>query len=71
MDRASAIALVQGIMDGRYTDEAGTDAVLEALDRGLACPRGHVAGLIFWPGAPDPTAAEVVDQALGYRPFAL
>ncbi|OIJ87262.1 hypothetical protein BIV25_39220 [Streptomyces sp. MUSC 14] len=42
----------------------------EELDRAFGRPSGCVSGLIFWPKGPEATAAEVVDQALAYRPFA-
>lgn len=41
--------MVQKIMDADYADDAEVDRPLEALDRGLDCPSGHVSGLIFWP----------------------
>ncbi|WP_254399462.1 e9imm peptide [Streptomyces sp. AC602_WCS936] len=50
-------------------DEA--DGWLDALDRALACPSGHVNGLIFWPPERELSADEVVDQALAYRPIVL
>ncbi|MFI2206645.1 e9imm peptide [Streptomyces sp. NPDC020192] len=71
MDRDAAIALVQEIMNGGCSDEADDRVLLEKLDRAFGCPTGYVNGLIFWPRGPEPTAAEVVDQALAYRPFAL
>lgn len=71
MDRDAAIAMVQTIMNGGYSDEAEDRLLLEQLDKALGCPTGYVSGLIFWPKGPEPTAAEVVEQALAYRPFAL
>ncbi|QKW24103.1 e9imm peptide [Kitasatospora sp. NA04385] len=70
MTRAAAVVLVQKIMDMDYAEDAEAYGVLEALDRALGCPTGYVSDLIFWPKGPEPTAAEVVDQALEYRPFA-
>ena len=70
MTRATAVAMVQKIMDGGCADDAEADGVLEALDRGLACPSGYVCNLIFWPERREPTAAEVVEQALAYRHLA-
>ncbi|MFF5726866.1 e9imm peptide [[Kitasatospora] papulosa] len=67
MTRRTAVATVQKIMDGGCTDDAEADGLLEALDRGLACPSGYVCELIFWPNGQEPTAAEVVEQALAYR----
>ncbi|MFD9128609.1 e9imm peptide [Kitasatospora sp. NPDC059571] len=71
MTRETAVTLVQNVMDVEY-DEDEMQRVLDELDRGLGCPTGYVAGLIFWPkGRQEPTAAEVVDQALAYQPFVL
>jgi hypothetical protein len=70
VERAAAIALVQKIMNGDCPDEE-MPVLLERLDRAIGCPTGHVSDLIFGPEGPEPTAAEVVDQALAYRPFAL
>ncbi|RKT02377.1 colicin immunity protein/pyocin immunity protein [Streptomyces sp. 3211.6] len=71
MSRTAAVAVVQRIMDADYTSEEEVDGWLEMLDRALACPTGHVSDLIFWPPERDLSAAEVVEQALAYRPIAL
>ncbi|HEY9327271.1 MAG TPA: e9imm peptide [Streptomyces sp.] len=71
MSRAEAVALVQRIMDADHVSEEEANGWLDMLDRALACPTGHVSDLIFWPGKRDLSAAEVVDQALAYRPIAL
>jgi hypothetical protein len=71
MEREAAVALVQKIMNGDCPDDAEMQVLFEQLDRALGCPTGYVCDLIFWPKGPEPTAAEVVDQALVYRPFAL
>ncbi|WP_175609371.1 bacteriocin immunity protein [Streptacidiphilus griseoplanus] len=71
MSREEAVALVQRIMSGDYASEEEVDRVLEQLDSALRCPRGYVSALIFWPKRGEPSAAEVVDQALAYRPIAL
>ncbi|MFJ5230649.1 e9imm peptide [Kitasatospora sp. NPDC088391] len=71
MARATAVSLVQKIMDADYADDAEAHGALEALDRALGCPTGYVSDLVFWPEGRQLTAAEVVDQALEYRPFAL
>ncbi|MFF0295354.1 e9imm peptide [Kitasatospora sp. NPDC004614] len=70
MARATAVALVQKIMDADYADDAEACEVLEALDRALGCPTGYVSDLIFWPRGRELTASEVVDQAQEYQPFA-
>lgn len=51
-------------MDADHVDDAELAQVLEMLDRAFGCPSGYVSGLIFWPKGPEPTASEVVDQAL-------
>ncbi|MBZ6475097.1 e9imm peptide [Streptomyces griseocarneus] len=71
MSRAEAVALVQRIMDVDYVSEREAYGWLDVLDRALACPTGHVSGLIFWPPERDLSAEEVVDRALAYRPITL
>ncbi|MEU9629275.1 e9imm peptide [Streptomyces luteogriseus] len=71
MSRADAVALVQRIMQGDHASDDEVDGWLDLLDRALACPSGHVGGLVFWPPERELTADEVVDQALAYRPIAL
>ncbi|MFJ8868927.1 e9imm peptide [Streptomyces sp. NPDC102473] len=71
MAREIAVATVQKVMDTDYDDDAELARSLEMLDRAFGCPSGYVSDLIFWPKGPEPTAEEVVDQALEYRPFAL
>ncbi|MDW6057043.1 bacteriocin immunity protein [Streptomyces sp. FXJ1.4098] len=71
MSRAEAVALVQRIMDADYASEEEADNWLDMLDRALACPAGHVSGLIFRPPERELSADEVVDHALAYRPIAL
>ncbi|GGV28581.1 hypothetical protein GCM10010260_81270 [Streptomyces filipinensis] len=68
---AVAGADAAGSCAGEYADDAETSGILEALDRALACPSGYVSDLIFCPKNRNPTAAEVVDQALAYRPLGL
>lgn len=70
LSRAEAIALVRRIMAGDYVSETEADAWVESLKRSLGCP--HVTDLIFYPGDRGaPTAEEVVERALAYRPIAL
>ena len=69
--RTEAVALVQRIMDAGCVSDDDVAGWLDKLDRALACPSGHVSGLIFWPSERDLSADEVVDQALAYRPLAL
>ncbi|WP_328491646.1 bacteriocin immunity protein [Streptomyces sp. NBC_00414] len=70
MSRAEAVTLVQRIMDADHASEDEVDGWLDRLDRALACPSGHVSGLIFWPPERELSADEVVDQALAYRAIA-
>ncbi|WP_405691921.1 e9imm peptide [Streptomyces sp. NBC_01185] len=71
MAREIAVATVQKVMDADYADDAELARSLEMVDRAFGCPSGYVSDLIFWPKGPEPTAEEVVDQALEYRHFAL
>jgi hypothetical protein len=71
MSRAEAVALVQRVMDVGCASDDEVAGWLDKLDRALACPSGHVSDLIFWPRERDPSAGEVVDQALAYRPIVL
>lgn len=70
MTREAAVALVQKVMSVEFAEDE-MERVLDLLDRALGCPGGYVAGLIFWPNGQEPTAVDVVDQALAYQPFAL
>ncbi|MER7203342.1 e9imm peptide [Streptomyces sp. CB01635] len=71
LSRAEAVALVQRIMEADYASEGEVNDWLDRLDRALACPSGHVSGLVFWPPQRELSAEEVVDHALAYRPIAL
>lgn len=66
-DRAELVALVQRIVDMRYTEEELPD-ILDLLARSTACP--EVSDLIFWPKR-EMTATEIVDAALAHRPIIL
>ena len=68
MTREEAILLVRRLLEGDYADEAEGDALVDALERGLACP--HVGDYIYCDREPEITADEVVDRALAYRPTA-
>lgn len=70
MTREAAVTLVQQVMNGRCADDE-IPSVLDQIDGALGCPSGYVSDLIFWPEGSEPTAAEVVDRALAYPPFAL
>lgn len=69
--RDEAVRLVQQIMDGDYANDGEAARWLERLDRGFGCPSGYVSDLIFVHIAEEPTAAQVVDRAMAYRPIAL
>ncbi|WP_081236989.1 hypothetical protein [Streptomyces viridosporus] len=69
MNREEAIHLAQRIMDADYADDAECDAMIAALERETACP--HASDYIFWALEPPPTAEEVADRAMVYKPFAL
>lgn len=70
MNQSEAIARVQSIMTGDYASEAEADAWVDMLKRSLGCPR--IADLIFYPEDDGlPTAEDVVERALAYRPTAL
>lgn len=70
MTRQEAVLLVQQLMDGAPASEAEGDAIVEALELGLRCP--HVSDYIFYPGpGQNPSAEEVVERAMAYRPIAL
>ena len=66
-DRDELVALVQRIIDMRYSEEEMPD-ILDLLVRSTACP--NVSDLIYWPKRPM-TAAEIVDTALAHRPIIL
>ncbi|MFD4000688.1 e9imm peptide [Streptomyces rubiginosohelvolus] len=71
MSRDEALLLVRRLLnDSGETGEAEAGEILDALERGLACP--HISDYIYWslPDS-DPTPEEIVDRALAYRPIAL
>ncbi|MFE2327335.1 bacteriocin immunity protein [Streptomyces sp. NPDC059385] len=70
MTREEAVRLVQQLMNGDTASEAEGDAIIEALKLGLRCP--HVSDYIFYPGpGREPSAEQVVERAMAYRPIAL
>jgi hypothetical protein len=66
-DREELIAVVQRIIDMRYSEEEMPD-ILELLVRSTGCP--DVSDLIYWPKRPM-TSVEIVDTALAHRPIIL
>ncbi|WP_079406128.1 bacteriocin immunity protein [Streptomyces sp. 3211] len=70
MTREEAVRLVQLLMDGNTASEAEGDAIIEALELRLRCP--HISDYIFYPGpGQHPSAEQVVERAMAYRPIAL
>ncbi|KAA6199441.1 e9imm peptide [Streptomyces parvus] len=71
MSRDEALSLVRRLRaESGETGEAEVDEILDALERGLACP--HISDYVYWPlPGTDPTPEEIVDRALAYRPIAL
>ena len=67
LDRAELIAIVRRIMDADGT-ESEIDALITTLESNV--PHPSVSDLIFWPqDGVEPTAEQVVDVALAYRPI--
>jgi len=71
MTRDKATVLVQRITDADYVDDREASQWLDTSGRALGCTAGYLSDLIIWPPGGDPTAAEIVDQALTYQPIAL
>lgn len=71
-DRERLVQLVARLVDADFRSEEEADALLSELDASV--PHPAVTDLIYhWEDSFDhePTASEIVDRALGYRPFAL
>lgn len=71
MSRDEALLLVRRLLnDSGETGEAEADEILDALERGLACP--HISDYVYWPLLDSaPTSEGIVERALAYRPIAL
>ena len=74
LDRQQLISLVEKIMRGEGSEEE--IAMWRTLiDRSVPCPDGYVFDLIFYPHSNglegNPTAQEMVDRALSYKPIQL
>lgn len=70
--RERLIGLVQRIMDGDYSDGEEVDCLVAEFAAAVLHP--DASSLIFWPSDGfdrEPTAAQVVDRALSYRPIEL
>lgn len=67
LDRTELIAIVQRIMDADGT-ESEIDALIDTAESNV--PHPGLTDLIFWPqDGHEPTAEQVVDVALAYRPI--
>jgi hypothetical protein len=67
IDRAKLVELVQAVMNGTPSEEEG-HAYLSLVQRYV--PHPAVSDLIYWPKNGEPTAEQVVDVALAWRPDA-
>ncbi|MFD1886772.1 hypothetical protein [Paenibacillus wenxiniae] len=67
LSRTELIELVQRILDGEGSEQQ-QDEWLDLLIRQV--PHPEVSNLIFW-NDEDWTAAQIVDEALAYRPIVL
>lgn len=74
LNKQQLISLVQEIMRGKG-DEQQIAEWGDLLDRSTPGPGGYVFGLIFYPHLNDlgsnPTAEEIVEKALSYKPIRL
>jgi len=66
------IAIVQRLMDGDYSSDEEVDRLIAEFEADVLDP--NAGDLIFWSNKHfdhEPTAAEIVDRALSYRPIEL
>ena len=68
LTRHELIKLVQKIMNAEGTEYEIHNNV-NILEKNV--PHPEVSGLIFWPKNGEPTAEEVVNEALAYKPIQL
>ncbi|MEU9699515.1 MULTISPECIES: bacteriocin immunity protein [unclassified Streptomyces] len=68
LTRDELIRLVEEIMEDEGSEDEA-DARIEKLKQNVRHPR--VTDLIFYPENGEPTAEQVVDAALSYRPIEL
>lgn len=74
LSREELVAIVQRILDGEGTEEE-QDRLVRLFDESVTHP--EASDLIFWPKRypdgswPEPTADEIVDAALAYKPIEL
>jgi hypothetical protein len=71
LSRQQLVSLVQKVMHG----EGNKREIEKLIDRSVPCPSGYVFDLIFYPDSHDlgrnPTAEEIVEKALSYKPIQL
>ena len=68
LTRAELIDLVERIMAAHGSEEE-LDRMLERF--AAAVPHPSASDLIYYPTQASPTAAQIVDQAMSYRPIQL
>jgi hypothetical protein len=71
-ERERLIAIVQRLTDGDYSSDEEADRLVAEFEADVLDP--NAADLIFWSNKHfdhEPTAAEIVDRALSYRPIEL
>lgn len=69
-ERQRLIEVVDRLINGIYSSDEEVDRLVAEFEAGVLDP--NATGLIFWWSEHfdhEPTAAEVVDRALDYRPF--
>lgn len=73
-EKIELLRLIEKIANNEGTPEEIT-AWLVFIERRLAVPEGYVSNLIFWPSrhglGDDPSAEEIMNMALQYRPITL
>lgn len=74
LTKAELVELVEKVKHGSGTPQE-LDAWLQVIEDSIPVPDGYLSDLIFWSSkhglGPDPTAEEIVNKALSYRPTLL
>jgi hypothetical protein len=74
LGRLKLIELAQRIIDANGTEEE-IDSWLEHMEQSISLPNGYMSDLIFHPQrnglGENPSAAEIIDRALSYKPLQL
>ena len=71
-ERERLIGIVERIMEGDYSSDDEVQSLVAEFE--AAVPAPGASSLIFWTSdefADEPTAAQVVDRTLSYRPIEL